>query len=108
MSYETIIPLLLRRGGCAVNKISRSHLISRRRGGRSHANVSKRTAKRDSRATTPSAPFRNGTIFLLARPPLLTRRGIRPPVIYSPLPGCRSRLCARAAFLELACDGPRV
>src|SRR2546425_13075039 len=78
MSYETIIPLLLRRGGCAVNKMSRSHLSPRRRGGRSQANVSKRTAKRDSRATTPSAPFRNGTIFLLARPPLLTRRGMRP------------------------------
>src|SRR2546425_1384519 len=30
-----IIPLLVRRGGCAVNKKSRSHLIPRRRGGRS-------------------------------------------------------------------------
>ena len=50
---------------------------------RSHANASKRIARRDSRATTPSAPFRNGTIFLLARPPLLTRRGIAPPTSFS-------------------------
>ena len=27
--------------------------------------------------TTPSAPQRNGTIFLLAQPPLLWRRGVR-------------------------------
>src|SRR5437870_13801869 len=32
-----VIPLLLRRGGCAVNKKSRSHLIPLRRGGRSQA-----------------------------------------------------------------------
>jgi len=31
------IPLLVRRGGCAVNQKSRSHLIPRRRGGRSQA-----------------------------------------------------------------------
>src|SRR5438128_7388843 len=31
------IPLLVRRGGCAVNKNLRSHLIPRRRGGRSQA-----------------------------------------------------------------------
>src|SRR5438876_7263706 len=30
------IPLLVRRGGCAVNKKSRSHLIPRRWGGRAH------------------------------------------------------------------------
>src|SRR5947207_2946198 len=43
-------------------------LKRRRRGGRSHASVSKRIPKRHSRATTPSAPVRNGTIFLMARP----------------------------------------
>src|SRR5690242_11354590 len=47
----------------------------RRRGGRSRASVSKCIAKRDPRATTPSAPFRNGTIFLMARPPLLRKEG---------------------------------
>ena len=29
----------------------------------------------DTRSTTPSAPFRNGPFFLMAQPPLLTRRG---------------------------------
>ena len=33
--YPETIPLLVRRGGCAVNKKSRSHLSPRRRGGRS-------------------------------------------------------------------------
>jgi hypothetical protein len=51
----------------------------RRRGGRSRANVSKRIAKRDSRATTPSAPFRNGTIFCRRGHPSFTRRGMSSP-----------------------------
>src|SRR5207253_5903427 len=48
-------------------------------------NVSKRVAKRDSRATTPSAPFRNGTIFWWRGHPSFTRRGISLPVIRSQL-----------------------
>jgi len=40
--YPETIPLLVRRGGCAVNKKSQSHLIPRRRGGRSQAMVQQR------------------------------------------------------------------
>jgi hypothetical protein len=43
-------PLLVRRGGCAIKKTSRSHLSSRRRGGWLTNHV--------STATTPSAPSR--------------------------------------------------
>src|SRR5207245_10153064 len=89
--------LLVSRSGCGINKKSRSHRSAadrgrrprkadakRKRGSaqpqesaainrscRSHTNVSKRIPKRHSRATTPSAPFRNGTIFGgAATPPL--------------------------------------
>ena len=33
--------------------------------------------------TTPSAPFRNGTIFLMARTPLLRKEGMCSPVVHS-------------------------
>jgi len=65
------IPLLVRRGGCATNKISRSLRSRRRRGGRS--------PKILPWATTPSAPIKEASRhFLMSRPPLLTRRGLSP------------------------------
>src|SRR6266446_7983166 len=87
------IPLLVRRGGCGINKKSRSHR-SAADGGRSprkpdraqpstevvaHTQTfQKCIPKRHPRATTPSAPFRNGTMFLMARPPLLCKEGNMP------------------------------
>src|SRR6267142_5791171 len=37
--------------------------------------LSERIPKHSSRLTTPSAPLRNGTILLMARPPLLGKEG---------------------------------
>src|SRR2546422_2908013 len=65
MNSQTVgcgrIPLLLRRGGCGVNKKLRSHRSCRRRGGRSQTMVQN--------------AFRN---MVCKRPPLLKRRGMRP------------------------------
>src|SRR5205823_13209651 len=72
-----VIPLLVRRGGCAVNKKSRSYLIPRRRGGRSQAPF--QNAFRSQTCERPPRPLhqrRLRGIFLMSRPPLLTRRGI--------------------------------
>src|SRR6266403_2012749 len=75
MNYQTVqcgrIPLLLRRGGCGINKKSRSHR-SAADGVVAHTQMfQNRIPKRHSRATTPSAPVRNGTIFFgAATPPL--------------------------------------
>src|SRR6266850_1104361 len=40
--------------------------------------LSERIPKHSSRLTTPSAPLRNGTILLMARPPLLGKEGNMP------------------------------
>src|SRR5215510_2231092 len=73
----TSIPLLTRRGACAIKKKMRSHLIERRRGGRLYRNV---TCERPPR---PLLIRRLGGIFLMSRPPLLTRRGILLAVLFT-------------------------
>src|SRR5215831_14713134 len=66
-------PSLKRRGGCAVQKISRSHLSPRRPGGRS-AKVYR--PEDFAGLTTPSAALRWLRIFLLMpQPPLLFKEG---------------------------------
>src|SRR5437870_8471256 len=63
-----------RRGGCAVNKKSRSYLVPRRRGGQ----FGEMVRPEDSAGlTTPAAPFKGGfAIFsLMSRPPLLFKEG---------------------------------
>jgi len=64
------IPLLVRRGGCAIKKMLRSNLSSRRRSGRSQLAL---------RCERPPRPLLIRTlrgIFLMSRPPLLARRGL--------------------------------
>src|SRR5207247_3672609 len=67
-----LFPSSQRRGGCGSNKKSRSHSKRRRRGGQSDEMLG---PENFAELTTPSAPFRNGTILLMARPPLLCEEG---------------------------------
>jgi hypothetical protein len=67
---RAIFPSSLRRGGCAVNEMSRSILCPRRRGG---------YARRIYPfPTTPSAPLTGGfaKFCLMSRPPSSARRGL--------------------------------
>src|SRR2546430_7317906 len=83
MSSRTVTPLLVSRGGCAVNQKSRSHLIPRRRGGRSQAVF--QNAFRSRSCERPPRPLHQRKlrgIFLMSRPPLLTRREINPLPIF--------------------------
>src|SRR5438105_2019790 len=79
-------PSLKRRGGCAVNKMSRSYLVPRRRGGakrkpdraQPQEKFGEMVRPEDSAGlTTPAAPFKGGfAIFsLMSRPPLLFKGG---------------------------------
>src|SRR6266436_9821199 len=62
---QALFPSLKRRGGCAIKKMSRSNLSSRRRGGQIGAEL-----------TTPSAALRRLRAFLLMpQPPLLFKEG---------------------------------
>jgi hypothetical protein len=69
---QAIFPSLKRRGGCGINKKLRSH--------RSAADGVVRSANCSglnnfAELTTPAAPFRNGSISLMAQPPLLFKEG---------------------------------
>ncbi len=73
-------PSLKRRGGCGINRKSQSHRSAA--DGR-EARARQREALRVvssantnfAELTTPAAPFRNGSIPLMARPPLLFKEG---------------------------------
>src|SRR5207245_11061157 len=77
-------PSSQRRGGCGINKKSRSHRNSRRRGGQfgemfrpedfAELLLRLRPIGLALRAT-PAAPNRKGNIFFMARPPLLCEEG---------------------------------
>src|SRR5207245_6119448 len=77
-------PSSQRRGGCGINKKSRSHRNSRRRGGQfgemfrpedfAELLLRLRPSGLALRAT-PAAPNRKGNIFFMARPPLLCEEG---------------------------------
>jgi hypothetical protein len=69
---RAIFPSLKRRGGCGINKKLRSHR-SAADGVVSSANCS--GLNKLAELTTPAAPFRNGSIGLMARPPLLFKEG---------------------------------
>src|SRR6266850_4225158 len=74
------IPLLVRRGGCGINKKSRSHR-SAADGVVAHKPWF-RNAFRNMICERPPRPLRQRwlrAIFLMSRPPLLTRRGMRAP-----------------------------
>src|SRR4030095_1096775 len=57
------IPLLVRRGGCAVMKMSRSVLVPRRRDGQKRPQT--RIPKHFGRSTTPSAPSEDASRYFL-------------------------------------------
>src|ERR1051326_9573302 len=73
-------PSLKRRGGCGINKILRSYRSAadgrEARARQREALIVVSSAKPSglnnfAELTTPAALFRNGSIFLIARPPLL-------------------------------------
>src|SRR6266581_6270029 len=81
---QAIFPSLKRRGGCGINKKLRSH---RRAADGREARARQREAvivvrsancsglNNFAELTTPAAPFRNGSISLMAQPPLLFKEG---------------------------------
>jgi hypothetical protein len=70
-----IFPSLKRRGGCGIEKKSRSH----RSAADGVVSSAKSLGLNDfAELTTPSAPIRNGSILLMARPPLLFKEGNMP------------------------------
>src|SRR3989442_14465370 len=74
---QATFPSFRRRGGCAIKKKPRSHLISRRRGGRSRRSVSERVSETFARKRPPR-PLHGRwlrDIFLRSRPPLLRKEG---------------------------------
>src|SRR5437879_11452716 len=83
---QALFPSLQRRGGCAIKKMSRSNLSSRRRGvARSASPIGRSLKKRSAKSlglksfaelTTPSAALRRLRAFLLMpQPPLLFKEG---------------------------------
>ena len=82
---QALFPSLKRRGGCAIKKMSRSNLSSRRRGGAKRSPIGRSLKKRSAKSlglksfaelTTPSAAFRRLRAFLLMpQPPLLFKEG---------------------------------
>src|SRR5437870_6329382 len=89
MNYQTIrrgrIPLLVRRGGCGFNKKLRSHRKPAADGVVAHKPLLK-NALRNMVCERPPRPLHERwlrAIFLMSRPPLLTRRGMRPTDISS-------------------------
>src|SRR5262245_60151313 len=88
------IPLLVRRGGCASNKMLRSH--------RSGADG---VVAYDSRFGVSDHPVRStkggfAPFFLMSRPPLLTRRGISLATTISLLLTLGPHLCRHCAVLD--------
>src|SRR3989442_7550220 len=72
MLNKNVFPSLPRRGGRAIKKNdAEGHQSWRGRGGQSSKRVWNAVRDISSEMTTPSAPIRNGTIFLMAHPPLL-------------------------------------
>src|SRR5947208_10735441 len=72
------------RGGCAIKKMSRSNLSSRRRGGAKRKPDRAQPQEKfgeifrpegSSRTDHPVRALSNGAIFLMARPPLLCKEG---------------------------------
>jgi hypothetical protein len=70
LEFGAKFPSLKRRGGCGINKMSRSHR-SAADGVVSSAPCS--GLSNFAELTTPAVPFRNGTFSLLARPTLLLK-----------------------------------
>src|SRR6267143_1728708 len=76
-NYGDVFPSSQRRGGRAVNKKSRSHLIPRRRGGQ----FGEMFRPEDfAELTTPAAPNRKGNIFSWRVHPSSARRGLSSPM----------------------------
>src|SRR6516225_5568116 len=67
-SRETYFPSLKRRGGCGINKGLRSH---RNAADGVVGSAGRSGLHRFAELTTPAAPHRNGSILLIAQPPLL-------------------------------------
>src|SRR5438105_1856495 len=76
------------KGGVAAASIkSREATEAPQTGWSVRRNVSECIFKTFAELTTPSAPFRNGIIFLVARPPLLQKEGNKLAVILNSSPG---------------------
>src|SRR5438034_7548279 len=85
MLRQAKFPSFRRRGGCAIQKKPRSHLIPRRRGGRSRCSVSERVSETVDRKRPPRPLhyLRLHAIALALRAKVASRHflGSRPPLL---------------------------
>src|SRR3954468_4478882 len=84
----SIFPSLKRRAGCGINETVRSHRSAADGVARSASPIGRSINRSLAKAsglnnfaelTTPAAPLWNGSILLMARPPLLFKEGNRFP-----------------------------